>query len=192
MNIFKWMRKLLAAPVFMLGAGAASAAIVVIDFDEIDGIYIDSYSESGYSFVSLETGPGGGHLHPGGGNLWLHSQYGSSPYQIKREDGMNFDLLGFEYLGGTSTFIADNGATYNIVGEVPLTFVELPASFQNVNYVNWYMTTPDPDDIYGEDWARIDNVVTRVPPVPEPAHAGMLGLGLGLAALAAARRLRRK
>lgn len=190
MNIFNLLKRLIAGSILLLGAGAASAAIIVIDFDEIEGTYIDSYSESGYSFVSLETGPGGGYLHPGGGNLWLHSQYGSSPYQIKREDGTNFDLLGFEYLGGTSTFVADNGATYDIVGEVPLTFVELPASFQNVNYVNWYMTTPDPDDIYGEDWARIDNVVTRVPPVPEPAHAGMLGLGL--AAVAAARRLRRR
>jgi len=189
MNISNFLRRLALAVAFMFGAGAASAAIVVIDFDEIDGIYIDSYTESGYSFTSLETGVGGGHLHPGSGSLWLHSQFGSSPYQIRREDGLNFDLLGFEYLGGTSTFIADTGATYNIVGEVPLTFVELPASFQNVNYVNWYMTTPDPDDIYGEDWANIDNVVTRVPPVPEPAHAGMLGLGL--AALLAARRARR-
>ena len=190
MNTSRLLRQLAAASVFMFGAGAASAAIVVIDFDEIEGIYIDSYSESGYSFTSLETGLGGGHLHPGSGNLWLHSQFGSSPYQIRREDGMNFDLLGFEYLGGVSTFIADTGATFNIPGEVPLTFVELPATFQNVNYVNWYMTTLDPDDIYGEDWGRIDNIVTRVPPVPEPAHAGMLGLGLaGL--LAAARRSRK-
>lgn len=190
MKISRWMRQLAAASALVLGAGAASGAIVVVDFDEIDGIYIDSYSESGYSFTSLETGLGGGHLHPGSGNLWLHSQFGSSPYQIRREDGMNFDLLGFEYLGGVSTFIADTGATFNIPAEVPLTYVELPASFQNVNYVNWYMTTPDPDDIYGEDWGRIDNVVTRVPPVPEPAHAGMLGLGI--AALLAARRSRRK
>jgi hypothetical protein len=189
MNPLTFLRRLAAAALFMLGAGAASAAIVVIDFDEIEGIYIDSYSESGYTITSLETGVGGGHLHPGSGNLWLHSQYGSSPYQIRRDDGLNFDVLGFEYLGGTSTFIADNGATFDIVGEVPLTYVELPASFQNVNYINWYMTTPDPDDIYGEDWARIDNIVTRVPPVPEPAHAGMLGLGL--AALLAARRARK-
>ncbi|MGX4642971.1 PEP-CTERM sorting domain-containing protein [Massilia sp. SYSU DXS3249] len=175
----------------MLAAATASSAIVVIDFDDIEGIYIDSYSESGYVFTSLATpAEGGPHLHPGGGNLWLHSQVGSSPYQIRREDGMNFDLLGFEYLGGDSTFIADTGATFNILGEVPLTFVELPASFQNINYVNWYMTTPDPDDIYGEEWGRIDNIVTRVPPVPEPAHAGMLGLGL--AALVAARRARTK
>jgi len=191
MDAFKLLRRLALAAAFLFGAGAASAAIIVIDFDEIEGIYIDSYSESGYIFTSLETLPGGGHLHPGASSLWLHSQFGSSPYQIRREDNANFDLLGFEYEGGTSTFIADNGATFNIVGEVPLTFVELPASFQNVNYVNWYMTTPDPDDIFGEDWASIDNVVTRVPPVPEPAHAGMLGLGLA-AVMAATRRARRK
>lgn len=186
MNAYRLMRQLVAALAFMLGAGSAAAAIVVIDFDDIDGIDIDSYSESGFDIVSLETGVGGGHLHPGGGNLWLHSQFGSSPYQIRRTDGANFDLLGFEYLGGTSTFVADNGASFDIVGEVPLIHVELPASFQNVNYVNWFMTTPDPDDIYGEDWGRIDNIVTRVAPVPEPAQAGMLGLGLG--ALFAARR----
>ena len=75
---------------------------------------------------------------------------------------------------------------------MPLTHVELPASFQNVNYVNWYMTTPDPDDIYGEDWGRIDNIVTRVPLVPEPAHAGMLGLGVAGLMAAARRRSRRK
>ena len=190
MTFSRLMRQLAAASAVALAAGSASAAIVTIDFDEIEGIYIDSYSESGYRFTSLETGVGGGHLHPGGGNLWLHSQFGSSPYQIRREDGLNFDMLGFEYLGGVSTFVADNGATFTIPAEVPLTFVELPASFQNVNYVNWIMTTPDPDDIYGEDWGRIDNIVTRVPPVPEPAHAGMLGLGL--AALVAARRRSRR
>jgi len=190
MNISRLMRRLALAAACMFGAGGASAAILVIDFDEIEGIYIDSYSESGYTITSLETDVGGGHLHPGSGDLWLHSQFGSSPYQIRRDDGLNFDLLGFEYLGGTSTFIADNGATFNIPGEVPLSFVELPASFQNVNYVNWYMTTPDPDDLYGEEWGRIDNIVTRVPPVPEPAHAGMLGLGVA-ALIAAARRSRR-
>jgi len=85
MNPLTFLRRLAAAALFMLGAGAASAAIVVIDFDEIEGIYIDSYSESGYTITSLETGVGGGHLHPGSGNLWLHSQYGSSPYQIRRD-----------------------------------------------------------------------------------------------------------
>lgn len=184
----KLMRQLVVASAFMLGAGAASAAIVTIDFDDIEGIYIDSYSESGYVFTSLST-DAGPHLHPGGGNLWLHSNVGSSPYQIRREDGMNFDVLGFEYLGGDSLFVSDTGASFDIPGEAPLTFVELPASFQNVNYINWYMNTIDPDDLFGEQWGRIDNIVTRVPPVPEPAHAGMLGLGL--AALMAARRSRR-
>jgi len=190
MATFRLMRQLAAAFAFMLAAGAAQAALVVIDFDDIEGIYIESYSESGFIFTSLAT-EGGPHLHPGGGNLWLHSQVGSSPYQLRREDSMPFDFLGFEYLGGDSVFVADTGAMFNIVGEVPLTHYELPASFQNVNYINWYMNTPDPDDPFGEQWGRIDNIVTRVPPVPEPAHAGMLGLGLaGL--LAAARRSRAK
>jgi hypothetical protein len=175
----------------MFGAGTASAAIIVIDFDEIEGIYIDSYSESGFIIDSLADPPAGPHLHPGGGNLWLHSQVGSSPYQLRREDGGRFEQLGFESRGGDSLFVANTGASFEILGEVPLTHVELPASFQNVSYVNWYMTTPDPDDLYGEQWGRIDNIVTRVAPVPEPAHAGMLGLGLA-AVVAAARRSRRK
>lgn len=191
MNVFQLMRQLAAACVFMFGAGAASAAIIVIDFDDIEGVYIDSYSESGFIIDSLAAPPSGPHLHPGGGNLWLHSLAGSSPYQIRREDGTNFDLLGFEYFGGDSLFVANTGASFEILGDVPLTHVELPASFQNVSYVNWYMTTPDPDDVFGEQWGRIDNIVTRVVPVPEPAHAGMLGLGLGLV-MAVARRSRRK
>lgn len=182
------MKQLVAAIVFMLCAGAAPAAIITIDLDEIEGIYLDSYAESGFIITSLY--PQGGHLHVGERNLWLHSSVGSSPYQIRREDGGNFDLLGFEYLGGDSLFVADTGATFEILGMVPLTHYELPASFQNVNYINWYMNTLDPEDPFGEQWGMIDNIVTRVAPVPEPAHAGMLGLGL--AALAAAVRRSRK
>lgn len=46
--------------------------------------------------------------------------------RIRRVDGANFDLLGFEYLGGDSAFIADTGTSFEILGEVPLTHVELP------------------------------------------------------------------
>lgn len=191
MKILRLMRQLAAAFVFMFGASAASAAIIVIDFDDIEGGYIDSYTESGFFIESLATPPEGPHLHTGARSLWLHSSLGSSPYQIRRVDGMNFDLLGFEYFGGDSLFVADTGASFEIRGEVPLTHVELPASFQNVNYVNWYMNTLDPEDPFGEQWGRIDNIVMRVAPVPEPAHAGMLGVGLAAVA-AAVRRSRRK
>ena len=191
MTIRRLIKQFAASAVLAVCAGTASAAIITIDFDEIEGLYIDSYTESGYIFTSLVPPAEGPHLHTGDRSLWLHSSVGSSPYQFRRENGMNFDVLGFEYLGGDSLFVADNGATFEILGEAPLTYVELPASFQNVNYVNWYMNTPNPDDLFGEQWGRIDNIVTRVAPVPEPAHAGMLALGLG-ALMAAARRSRRK
>src|SRR5688572_4632845 len=116
MNVFRLMRQLAAASVFMFGAGAASAAIIVIDFDDIEGTYIDSYSESGFIIDSLAVPPSGPHLHPGSGNLWLHSLVGSSPYQLRRVDGTNFDLLGFEYFGGDSLFVANNGASFEILG----------------------------------------------------------------------------
>jgi len=188
MSAIRLMRQFLAAFVFMLGAGAASAAIITIDFDEIEGYIVDSYAESGFIITSLS--PEGGHLHPGGRNLWLHSSVGSSPYQIRREDGGSFDLLGFEYFGGDSLFVADTGASFEILGEVPLTHYELPDSFRNVSYINWYMNTLNPDDPWGEEWGNIDNIVTRVSPVPEPAHTMLFGLGL--AALAAVTRRPRK
>lgn len=167
----------------------AFAAIVTIDFDEIEGLYPDSYTESGFVFVSLS--PQGGHLHAGTGSLWLHSREGSSPYQIRREDGASFDFLSFDYLGGDSLFVADTGATFTILGEVPLTHYVMPAGFQNVSHVNWYMTTEIPDDPFGEQWGNIDNIAMAVIPVPEPAQATLFGFGLAALIAAARRRSRR-
>ena len=195
MSAFRFMRQLVASCMFLLGAGAASAATITIGFDKIDesgDIVIESYSESGFVFTSVadDVFP---HMHPGSGSLWLHSSVGSSPYLFRREGGGLFDFLGFDYAGGDSVFIADNGATFEILGEMPMTHFTLPDSFRNVSTIHWHMNTLDPDDPFGEQWGYIDNIVMNVSPVPvpEPAQAGMLGLGLA-AMLAARRRARRK
>ena len=194
MRAFRLMRQLIASCMFVLGAGAgmgtASAATMTIGFDEIEDILTESYSESGFVFTSVadDVFP---HMHTDGASLWLHSSVGSSPYLFRREDGGIFDFLGFDYAGGDSVFVADNGATFEILGEVALTHYTLPDSFRNVSTIHWHMNTLNPDDPFGEEWGNIDNIVMNVSPVPEPAHAGMLGLGLA-AMLAAGRRSRRK
>jgi hypothetical protein len=189
MSRFRLMKQLAVASVFTLAAGAASAEIITIDFDEIgDEFVIESYTESGFIITSLDTATGFPHLHPGFGNLMLHSSVGSSPYQIRRVDGGSFGFRGFDYLGGDSLFVADTGASFGILGEVPLTHYDL-SGFTNVNYVNWYMNTLNPDDPFGEQWGTIDNIVMEAAPVPEPAPAALLGLGL--AGLFVARRSRK-
>jgi hypothetical protein len=155
---------------FSLTAGAQT-----LTFDGIGAggdLYPLSWTESGFIITSLS--PDGGHLHAGGDNLYLHSNIGSSPYQIRRLDGGSFDFLGFDYTGGDSLFVTDTGASFTILGEQPwATFTMLPA-FQNVSYVNWYMNTPG-EPPWFEQWGTIDNIVLSV---PEPAQVAMLAIGL--------------
>jgi hypothetical protein len=126
-------------------------------------------------------------MHAGDDNLMLHSGPGSSPYQIRRLDGGSFDFLGFDYSGGDSVFVTNTGASFTIPGDQPLANFLMPASFQNVSYVNWTMNTPGTEPPYFEQWGTIDNIVLSV---PEPSHAAMLGLGLA-GVLLRARRSRR-
>jgi hypothetical protein len=174
----RWMKCCLAAACCACGIATASAETVTLTFDHIgdEGPYPDSYTESGFIITSLsEDGP---HLHAGGSSLWLHSREGSSPYQIRRADGGSFDFLGFDYSGGDSIFVSDTGASFTILGDQPLATFTMSPAFQHVSYINWYMNNPGDLDTPFEQWGEIDNIVTNVSPVPEPAQVAMLGLGL--------------
>ena len=96
--------------------------------------------------------PVGGHPHPGPGELWLHSREGSSPYQIRRTDGGSFDFLAFDYAGGDSLFVSDTGASFTILGDQPPATFTMPAGFQNVRYINWYMNNPGDLDSPFAQW----------------------------------------
>jgi hypothetical protein len=172
------IKRLIAAACCACSLATASAQTVTLNFDGIDalGLYPDSYTESGYIITSLY--PNGGHLHNGGDSLWLHSREGSSPYQLRRVDGGSFDFLGFDYSGGDSLFVSNTGATFTILGDQPLATFTLPASFQGVTYIDWYMNNPGDLSTPDPQWGRIDNIVLNVAAVPEPAQAAMLGLGL--------------
>lgn len=168
----------IAAACCACGIATASAATITLTFDHIgdQGPYPDSWTESGFVITSLY--PNGPHLHAGDDSLWLHSGEGSSPYHIQRFDGGSFDFLGFDYAGGDSTFVTNTGATFTIHGDQPLASFSMSAAFQNVTWVDWYMSTPGdipPDYV---QWGSIDNVMANVPAVPEPAQTAMLGLGL--------------
>jgi hypothetical protein len=171
-----------------LCAFSVTAAAQTLTFDGIGAEpYPLSWTESGFIITSLALPPAGPHLHGGDDNLVLHSNVGSSPYQIRRLDGGVFDFLGFDYTGGDSAFVTDAGAMFIVLGEQPWATFTMSPAFQNVSYVNWYMTTPGEPPFF-EQWATIDNIVLSV---PEPSHAAMLGLGLaGL--LLRARRGRRR
>jgi hypothetical protein len=161
-----------------------AASAQTLTFDGIgDELYPLSWTESGFIITSLS--PDGPHLHGGNDNLMLHSNVGSSPYQIRRLDGGVFDLLSFEYTGGDSLFVTDTGASFTILGEQPWATFTMSPAFRDVSYVNWYMNTPGEPPFF-EQWGTIDNVVLSV---PEPAHAAMLGLGL-IGVLLRARRSR--
>jgi hypothetical protein len=176
----RWIQRFLLAVCCACGMAAASAQTVTLTFDNIGdlGPYPDSWTESGFSITSLE--PSGGHLHSGANSLLLHSREGSQPYRFQRLDGGSFDFLAFDYFGGDSVFVSDTGATFTILGDQPLATFTLPAGFQHVSYVDWFM--PNPGDLSTPDpqWGEIDNVVTNISPVPEPAAPAMLALGLGL------------
>jgi hypothetical protein len=174
----RWMKHCIAAACCACGIATASAATITLTFDHIQdlGPYPDSWTESGFVITSLF--PDGPHLHSGDNSLWLHSQEGSSPYHIQRADGGAFDFLGFDYSGGDSTFVSNTGATFTILGDQPLATFTLPAAFHDVTYINWYMNTPGTEPPEFEQWGMIDNIVTNVPAVPEPAPAALLGLGL--------------
>jgi len=165
----------LAAAALCTFSVAASAQTLTFDGIGNLGPYPLSWTESGFFITSLALPPAGPHLHAGDDNLMLHSGEGSSPYQIRRLDGGTFDFLGFDYSGGDSIFVTDTGASFTIHGEQPLANFVMPASFQNVGYVNWIMNTPSDEPPYFEQWGTIDNVVLSV---PEPSHAALLGLGL--------------
>jgi hypothetical protein len=178
----RWIRGFIIAICCACGiaSASASAATITLTFDNWGSgdLYPASYTEQGFIITSLY--PDGGHLHNGGDSLWLHSREGSSPYQFRRTDGGSFDFLGFDYQGGDSVFVSDTGATFTILGDQPLATFTLPAAFQNVTYVNWYMNNPGDLSTPQEQWGRIDNVVMNVSAVPEPAQAALLGLGLAL------------
>ncbi|ALK95757.1 hypothetical protein AB595_24115 [Massilia sp. WF1] len=173
----------------ILCAASLSAGAQTLTFTGIGdlGPYPESWTESGFIITSLAPPPAGPHLHAGDDNLLLHSQEGSSPYQIRRLDGGAFDFLGFDYSGGDSVFVTDTGASFTIPGDQPMAHFTMSAAFQNVSYVNWIMNTPGDEGPFFEQWGTIDNVVLSV---PEPSQTAMLGLGLcGL--LLRARRSRR-
>jgi hypothetical protein len=173
-----WIKRCIAAVCCVFGMAAASAQTVTLTFDNIDnlGPYPDAWAESGFSVTSLE--PNGPHLHSGANSLVLHSREGSQPYRFQRLDGGSFDFLAFDYFGGDSVFVSDTGATFTILGDQPLATFAMSAAFQNVHYIDWFM--PNPGDLSTPDaqWGEIDNFVTNISPVPEPAQVAMLGLGL--------------
>lgn len=174
----RWIKHGIAAACCAFGMAAASAATITLTFDNIGnlGPYPESWTESGFIITSLS--PDGPHLHAGPDELWLHSNVGSSPYHIQRTDGGAFDFLGFDYSGGDSVFVTNTGATFTILGDQPLATFTMSAAFHDVTWVNWYMNTLDPNDPFQEQWGSIDNIVTNVPAVPEPAPAALLSLGL--------------
>ena len=184
------VKQLAAASFCFLSAGAVSAETMTFDGIGDAEFYPASYTQYGFIVTSLAV-LGGPHLHPGNDNLSLHSNVGSSPYQFRRVDGANFSFAGFDYEGGDSVFVADNGASFTILKDQPLATFVMPAAFQNISYVNWYMNIPSDEPPYFEQWGTIDNVVMNMAAVPEPSTTAMWGLGLfGL--LAAARRNRQQ
>jgi hypothetical protein len=183
-----WMKHCIAAALCACGMATASADTVTLTFDHIgdSDLYPITYTESGFFIESLYTN--GPHLHAGGGSLVLHSRDGSSPYQIRRLDGGSFDFVGFDYFGGDSVFVSDTGASFTILGDQPLATFTMSDAFRNVTYINWYMNNPGDLETPDPQWGEIDNIVMNISPVPEPAQAAMLGLGLAGLVLRARRK----
>lgn len=173
-----WIQRCIVALCCAFGMATASAQTVTLTFDNIGdlGLYLDSWTESGFSVTSLY--PDAPHLHSGADSLWLHSREGSQPYRFQRLDGGSFDFIAFDYFGGDSVFVSDTGATFTILGDQPLATFTMPADFQHVTYIDWFMPNPGDIGTPNEQWGNIDNIVTNISPVPEPGQAAMLGLGL--------------
>lgn len=173
-----WFKRCILALFCACGMATASAQTVTLTFDHIGdlGLYLDSWTESGFIITSLE--PLGGHLHSGNDTLWLHSREGSQPYRIQRIDGGSFDFLAFDYAGDDSVFVSDTGASYSILGGHPLATFTMSAAFRHVSYIDWFMPNPGDLSTPFEQWGNIDNIVMNISPVPEPGQAAMLGLGL--------------
>lgn len=192
MTLLTWIKRRAAAAGFAIAAtlgllGSAAAAPITLTFDGLGfELYPESWSESGFIITSLS--PEGGHLHAGADELLLHSRDGSSPYQIRREDGGSFDFLGFDYSGGDSVFVGNNGATFTILGEQPRATFTMSTDFHDATTILWYMNNPGDLETPDPQWGVIDNIATNVPATPEPAEVAMLAFGLAGLLLHARRR----
>ena len=163
----------------MLGANAASAAIITIDFEEVSVPFEPEFSFKGFDFSSVS-----GRLISGGGFpvtvAW--APYGAM--EMSRSDGTAFDLLSADlssWVEGTPMTVIGN---FVGGGTVQFDFVVAPGApletfnFGWTNLISVEFTTLNGPGV-------IDNVVVSAVPVP----AAVWLFGSALAALGLRRRL---